>query len=167
MVLVNNSQPEASGSELLIRHRDLLSEIPAHTYGIYEDSDGVFASMSGISGGYVLRRRPPDRLLDPLSGSPSRSLSVDRVQRLVRRYFKRLMEGAEGTSAATNEPSLTIREHEVLVFMAQGLQDKEIASKLNISTWTVNSHARRIYQKLGVHGRTEAVVKFLEMEQAL
>ncbi len=165
IVMINNSQPKGSGAEMLSRHQDVMADIPAYTYGVFEDSDGIFASLSGISGGYVLRRRPPDRLLDPISNPPARSLSTDRVQRMVRRYFNRLIEGGEGVASSAFEPSLTIREHEVMVFMAQGLQDKEIANKLNISTWTVNSHARHIYQKLGVHGRTEAVVKFLELEK--
>jgi len=143
-----------------------MPEIPTYTYGVFEDSDEIFASMSGVSGGYLLRRRPPNRLLDPLSGSPSKKLSSNRAQQLVRRYFQRLVNGAEESSNSTTEPSLTIREQEVMVFMAQGLQDKEIADKLNISTWTVNSHARRIYKKFEVHGRTEAVVKFIEMEKA-
>jgi DNA-binding NarL/FixJ family response regulator len=167
LVLVNASQTGESGSEILSRHASSLAKIPAYTYGVFEDSDGVFSSMSGISGGYILRRRPPDRLLDPLAGAPSKSLSEERVQRMVRRYFNRLMEGGEGASDLATEPALTIREHEVMVFMAQGLQDKEIANKLDISTWTVNSHARHIYQKFEVHGRTEAVVKFLELNSAL
>jgi DNA-binding NarL/FixJ family response regulator len=165
IVLVNISQSGESGSDMLNRERDILADIPVYTYGVFEDSDSIFASVSNISGGFILRRRPPDRLLDPISGSPIKSLTADRVQRKVRRYFNRLIEGGEGVADSTDEPSLTIREHEVMVFMAQGLQDKEIANKLNISTWTVNSHARHIYQKFEVHGRTEAVVKFLEMEK--
>ncbi|HAV61003.1 MAG TPA: hypothetical protein DCY13_01390 [Verrucomicrobiales bacterium] len=165
LILANLSQSGESGVELVARLKELAPNTPAYTFGIFEDSDGIFASMSGISGGYMLRRRPPDRLLDPIFGAALKSFTPDRALRLVRRYFQHLLEAGEEPAEPSVEPSLTIREHEVMVYMAQGLQDKEIANKLDISTWTVHSHVRRIFQKFEVHGRTEAVVKFLEMEK--
>jgi two-component system nitrate/nitrite response regulator NarL len=164
LVLLNQ---EVSGHSPELRVESLRSmfpSLPIYPYGLFEDSDGIFGSLSGVKGGYMLRRRPPERLLDPLLRSPRKSLSVDRASTMVHRYFQRLVEAGEGASDNSPEPTLTLREHEVMKFMAQGLQDKEIASKLDISTWTVNSHVRHIYRKLGVHGRTEAVVKFLEFE---
>ena len=57
---------------------------------------------------------------------------------------------------------LTARELEILGQMARGFLDKEIANGLRISVWTVHGHAKKIYEKLGVHSRTEAVVKYLQ-----
>jgi DNA-binding NarL/FixJ family response regulator len=63
---------------------------------------------------------------------------------------------------ATGETDqLTDRERELLTLMANGKHYKEVADALKISTDTVRSHIRRIYKKLQVHSRTEAVVKFL------
>jgi DNA-binding CsgD family transcriptional regulator len=57
---------------------------------------------------------------------------------------------------------LTPREHEILVLLAKGYLAKEIADSLGISIWTVHGHAKSIFEKLNVHTRTEAVVKFLQ-----
>ena len=56
---------------------------------------------------------------------------------------------------------LTQREHEVLALLSKGQLDKEIAARLDISIYTVHEHVRNIFEKLRVHNRTEAVVKFL------
>ena len=57
---------------------------------------------------------------------------------------------------------LTPREHEILVFLSKGDLVKEIAGTLRISTWTVRGHVKRIFEKLEVHTRTEAVIKYLQ-----
>jgi len=57
---------------------------------------------------------------------------------------------------------LTHREHEVLALLSKGYVDKEIADSLRISIWTVHGHVKNIFEKLGVHTRTEAVIKFLQ-----
>lgn len=56
---------------------------------------------------------------------------------------------------------LTPREHEVLAFLSKGDLVKEIADTLGISKWTVQSHVKSIFEKLKVHTRTEAVIKYL------
>jgi DNA-binding CsgD family transcriptional regulator len=57
---------------------------------------------------------------------------------------------------------LTPREHEILALLSKGALAKEIADALGISIWTVHGHIKSIFEKLGVHSRTEAVVKFLQ-----
>jgi len=58
--------------------------------------------------------------------------------------------------------ALTNREQEVLNLISRGCLDKEIAHLLDISIWTVHNHLKNIYDKLGVHNRTEAVLKYLQ-----
>lgn len=58
--------------------------------------------------------------------------------------------------------TLTSREQEILNHVSRGYLDKEIAHLLNISIWTVHNHVKNIYEKLGVHNRTEAALKLLQ-----
>jgi len=57
--------------------------------------------------------------------------------------------------------NLTPLEHEILDLLSKGHPDKEMAEILRISTWTVHGHLKKIFEKLGAHNRTDAVVKYL------
>jgi DNA-binding NarL/FixJ family response regulator len=75
--------------------------------------------------------------------------------------LKDAFEQACSQKPAPDLAKLTAREQEVLALLAQGCLYKEIASKLSISINTLRSHLRAIYDKLRVHSRTEATVKYL------
>ena len=66
------------------------------------------------------------------------------------------------SSAAPELALLTTREQEILELLGKGYLDKEIASVLRISAWTVRGHLKSIFERLRVHNRTEAVVKYLQ-----
>ncbi|MBN8249235.1 MAG: response regulator transcription factor, partial [Verrucomicrobia bacterium] len=102
-------------------------------------------------------------MLEALESRPrSGTGTPDRWQRHVQNYFQKQV-GAMGSAGHPPPlPSLTPREGEILGWMARGFLDKEIARELRISVWTVHGHAKRIYEKLGVHSRTEAVVRYLQ-----
>ena len=57
---------------------------------------------------------------------------------------------------------LTPRENEVLLLLSKGGVDKEIAQAMGISVWTVHGHIKKIFERLSVHTRTEAVIRYLE-----
>jgi len=130
---------------------------------LFSDSDAIFASVSGVSRGYFLRRLPPSRLLEPLLWAfpegPSRGTGEE--DRQIRRYFQNAFEPEEMV-ADVHGPVFSGREIQVLDLLGRGLSDKEIASGLGISVWTVHSHLKRIFGKYGVRTRTEAVVKHLQ-----
>ena len=132
-------------------------------HGIYADSDAIFASVSGVSRGYFLKRLPPGRLLEPLTKAfrdgPVRVRAE--MERQVRRYFQATLEPADGVGE-TPGPSFSGREIQVLDLLGRGLSDKEIGNELGISVWTVHSHLKRIFGKYGVRTRTEAVVRHLQ-----
>ena len=68
-------------------------------------------------------------------------------------------------SAAPEADGLTARETEILVLLAEGLSNKEIAQKTNISPGTVRTHLEHIFRKLHVRGRTEAAAKYFRAKQ--
>ncbi len=133
------------------------------TYGIYPSSDHIFMGFSGVEAGYLLRRRPLAQVCEPLDGAfASGRLLPDETPRAIRRYCQSLFSpGAAGVDASVRS-SLTVRERQILACLQRGLHDKEIAMELGISPLTVHTHLKHIFEKLGAHTRTEAVVKYLE-----
>ncbi len=132
-------------------------------FGIYPTSDHIFASFNGVESGYLLRRRALAQLLEPLDGAfASGRLVPDEASRAIRRYCQGMFSPAAGQMDASIRSALTLRERQILTCLQRGLHDKEIAGELGISPLTVHTHLKHIFEKLGAHTRTEAVVKYLE-----
>jgi DNA-binding NarL/FixJ family response regulator len=122
---------------------------------VYEDSDSLFNSLKAGASGYLLKRTASSRLLEAIrdvhaGGSPM----TPQLARRVVQYFLR----PEGESPVAR---LTPGEKEFIDQLAHGYAYKEIADRMNISIDTVRSYVRTVYEKLHVHSRTEAVVKYL------
>jgi DNA-binding NarL/FixJ family response regulator len=136
--------------------------VPALTYSVYVDGDQMFVSTPGGAGGYLVKRVTPDRLLEPILKAINRPEPVTEDYLLrVKFYFQELLQLPSGhdNSALTR---LTRREREVMELLSKGHVDKEIAQAMGIGVWTVHGHLKNIFQRLHVHSRTEAVVRYLE-----
>lgn len=159
-VLLNHALPDAAG--VAARLGGQRPELPVFRYGVYRDSDQLFLSFGGVAAGYILRRRPPARLLEPL-GPPlaHRPLDAGQATARIRRYFEGLF-ALPPTAEATAMVRLTPREQEILEHLSKGYLDREIAARLGISGWTVHHHLRSIFAKLQVRTRTEAAVRYLQ-----
>jgi DNA-binding NarL/FixJ family response regulator len=156
IVLMDIRLPGMSGIECVARLTALLPQVRILMLTAYEDSEEIFQSLAAGAHGYLVKSTAPEQLLDairevaaggsPISGSVARKI-VDffRARPLVR-------DGVD---------SLAPREREVLKLLADGCPYKAIASTLQVSLGTVRTYIERIYEKLHVHSRTEAVVKFL------
>ena len=124
---------------------------------VYEDSNRLFKSLMAGASGYLLKRTTPAKLLAAIreareGGSPM----TPQLARRVVQHFQQLPE------PSTDVQRLTPREKEVLEQLAKGFRYKEIVDNLHISSGTLHSYIRSIYEKMHVHSRTEAVVKFLQ-----
>jgi DNA-binding NarL/FixJ family response regulator len=136
--------------------RQLVQLCPATQFAmftIYENNEQVFDALAAGASGYLLKNTPPDKILEALKelhegGSPMSA----HIARKVVASFK-------VTATNTAADVLSAREKEVLEGLAKGLLYKEIAAKLNISTGTVRQHIHKIYDKLHVQNRTEALNK--------
>ncbi len=137
--------------------------VPGLLYSVYEDSEELFRATPGGAGIYLLRRTPPNGFLEPGAELLARgNLSGAELAAGVWQYFINLVASLPIGGPARQLAHLTQREGEVLALLSKGRMDKEIAARLDISIYTVHEHVRNIFEKLRVHNRTEAVVKFLQ-----
>jgi DNA-binding NarL/FixJ family response regulator len=163
LALVNHHLPDMEGPRCVERLRSLAPSCSCLLFSVYEDSGELFKSTPGGSAGYFLKRTPPDQLLAPLSGALVRDvLSAEQISRCVWKYFQQVLIPLESGDAAAEMEKLSPRECQVLDCLSRGYVDKEIATTLGISAWTVHGHLKNIFGKLGAHSRTEAVVKYLQ-----
>ena len=162
LVLINRQSHTGTSLALEGWHSNQHPKPAIIGYGLYEDSNQIFRSVSGVNHGYFFRRRRPNQLLAPVSNTAQDLPFVSIVPLAVKAYFQHLLEEISHSEATSQLSLLTRRELEILENLSAGLLDKEIAVKLRISNWTVRNHLKRIYSKLGIHNRTEAVIQYLQ-----
>jgi DNA-binding NarL/FixJ family response regulator len=156
VVLMDINLPGINGVECVRQLKAALPNVQFLMLTVYEDSDSLFNSLKAGASGYLLKRTASARLIEAIrdvhtGGSPM----TPQLARRVVHYFSR---GPESDSPVAR---LTPGERDFLDHLAKGYAYKEIADHLNISIDTVRSYVRTVYEKLHVHSRTEAVVKYL------
>ncbi|HWW00894.1 MAG TPA: response regulator transcription factor [Candidatus Acidoferrum sp.] len=151
-------EPSAVRAEELQRARPGFSVL---SYSVFEDSDQLFKSTPGGAAVYMLKRTSPGRILEPIAGL-ARPATREQIASRVREYFRELSALLPSGPPFWKLAKLTPREHEILVFLSKGDLVKEIADALGISNWTVHGHVKSIFEKLKVHTRTEAVIRYLQ-----
>jgi DNA-binding NarL/FixJ family response regulator len=117
---------------------------------VYKDTDLIFQALKAGAIGYILKRFHPEEIIQAIAdvrtgGAPM----TPEIARMVVRSFR-------GPSPVPEAHGLTERESELLVLLAEGLSNKEIAQKAGISAGTVRIHLAHIFKKLHVRCRTEA-----------
>ena len=155
-VLMDINLPGMNGVECTRKLKEAAPGIQIVMLTVYEDTENIFNALAAGASGYLLKRTTTPELLESLrevhrGGSPMTA----HIARKVVQSFQR------PTAATETTEDLSPREKEVLDCLSQGFLYKEIAEKLGISYETVHTYIRRIYEKLQVRTRTEAVAKFL------
>lgn len=161
LVLLNRSLAERLGIELSGGLTVLPSGALALAYSVSVDGDHMFVSTPGGAEGYMLKRLPPANLLNPLLPDGKYSAAAGDPLAPVKLFFKGLLR-SRANPLTDALAKLTKRENEVLLLLAKGCVDKEIAQAMGISLWTVHGHIKKIFERLNVRTRTEAVVRYLE-----
>jgi DNA-binding NarL/FixJ family response regulator len=159
VVLVDINLPGMNGVEFVRRLKQAAPQILAVMLTAYEDTDNIFNALAAGAAGYLLKRAPRSELLEAIrevrrGGSPM----TTHIARKVVQSFQKTSPSPQPDGASD---TLSTREQEVLDLLSKGFLYKEIADKLGISYETVHTYIRRIYEKLQVRTRTEAVAKFL------
>lgn len=156
VVLMDINLPGLNGIECVRQLKPLLPGTQFLMLTVYEDADHIFNALMVGATGYLLKQTPRNELLAALKqvhagGSPMTS----NIARKVVQSFQRQSKAADADSV-----ELSPREAEVLELLARGYLYKEIAESLTISLPTVNTYIRRIYEKLHVRSRAQAVAKY-------
>ncbi|HEY3862525.1 MAG TPA: response regulator transcription factor [Verrucomicrobiae bacterium] len=161
VVLMDINLPGMSGPECVRELKNIAPGMPVLMLTVYEDSEQIFKSLMSGAMGYLLKRTPRDKLLEAIREVNAGGAPMSRqIARRVVEYFQKVNEQYKETEHPSVVVSLTDREREVLAALAKGYAYKEIAGQLKISFETVRTHLRAIYEKLHVHSRTEAVLKY-------
>ena len=156
VVVMDIGLPRKSGIEAVNQLSGQLNDTQFCMYTIYEDDDKVFQALQAGATGYVLKGEDPDTVISALrelhaGGSPM----SPSIARQVIEAFRKMPVKKEPEALP-----LTSRETELLNYLADGLLYKEIASYMSITTGTVKQHIHKIYGKLQVSNRTEAINRF-------
>jgi DNA-binding NarL/FixJ family response regulator len=160
VVLMDIGLPGMSGIECVSALKEIIPATPILMLTVYDEGDYLFDSLKAGASGYLLKRTIGDKLLEAMQEARAGGLPLTRHMAVkVGEYFQQF--GRRQKQAQDEVNTLTPREQEVLKLLADGFRYKEIASQLGISLDTVREHSRRIYSKLHVSSRTEAVVKYL------
>ncbi|MGV3531729.1 MAG: response regulator [Chthoniobacteraceae bacterium] len=155
VVLMDIHMPGISGIETTARLKELIPELQVIMVTVYRDHDKIFDALKAGACGYLLKRSSPEEVRRAIAevragGAP---MSAEIARRVVEAFHRPPTKPEE-------EVHLSKRETEILELLTKGLTNKEIADRLGLSVETVRVHLRRTYEKLHVHSRTEAVVKY-------
>ena len=153
-ILLDIELPGMSGIEVVRLIKNKLPDVKIIMLTVFDDDDNIVKAIMAGADGYLLKKTSPTNILTALKesltdGSPMTASVAKKVMELFRSYAPN----------KTEEFFLTKRELEVLEFIVNGSNNKEIADTLFISIETVRNHIRHIYEKLQVHSKSEAVIK--------
>jgi DNA-binding NarL/FixJ family response regulator len=155
VVLMDINLPGMNGVECVRQLKKILPQVQIMMLTVYEDTENIFDALTAGASGYLLKRTTGAELIN----------AIHEVQRggspMTAHIARKVVQSFQKNAPAQPAENLSEREQQVLDLLSQGLMYKEIADKLQISYETVHTYIRRIYEKLRVRTRTEAVAKFL------
>ena len=160
VVLFDINLPGMNGIECVRKLKPKLPDTQFVMVTVYEDANHIFNALSAGASGYLLKQTRRNELIDALKdvhagGSP---MSSQIARKVVQNFYRNESQDAGGETI-----ELSPREREVLELLARGYLYKEIAEMLKISVQTVNTYIRRIYEKLHVRSRAQAVAKYTHL----
>ncbi len=156
VLLLDIHLPDKTGIAALPDIREIAPELQVVILTIAEDTSLIYNAFRNGANGYLIKDTPVDQLLQAIrEASRGSTLMPPTVAEKVLEYFQK----EQPETSESDSYGLTDREKEVLQQMVEGLSQKEIAAKLNISPHTANSHIQNIYRKLQVNSGIKAVAK--------
>lgn len=154
IALFDINLPGMNGIDCIQRLKILHPRMQMMVLTVYDNADNIFSALKAGATSYLLKSTPPEKIIEAINevqkgGSPMSS------------QIARKVIDAFSVKEKTNDyfQVLSRREQEMLEQLSKGYRYKEIADKLFVSTETVRTHVRNIYEKLQVNSRVEALKK--------
>ncbi|KER09994.1 MAG: hypothetical protein HY22_06795 [[Candidatus Thermochlorobacteriaceae] bacterium GBChlB] len=157
VILMDINLPGKSGIEGLAEMKQKQPQAQIVMMTVFDDDAHISRAIIAGASGYILKRTPPERLIQAVRDAAAGGMPMSpAVARKISDLYIRF--------APDEQPDiqLTPREKEILALLVDGLNFTMIAEKLFISFETVRNHSRKIYEKLHVHSKSEAVAKALK-----
>ena len=160
LALVDLGLPDGNGIELIEKLRSLDSSVLILVISAWSTQASLFAAIKAGATGYVLKERDDAEVRLSIRSILRGGAPIDPfiAQEILKQISASVITGSnEDKSLEAEAALLTNRKTEILDLVAQGMSNKEIAEQLFVSKYTVESHIKHIYRKLGVTKRTKAV----------
>jgi DNA-binding NarL/FixJ family response regulator len=156
VVLMDIGLPGMSGIEGTRRLKERFPQMILLVHSVYDDDERIFDALCAGASGYLLKKTPPARLLEGLQeaaqgGAPMTPEVASRVIKMFREH-----------RPPDRSYELTPHELRLLKLLMEGHNYKTAAADLGVTTHTISFHLQKIYEKLHVHSKTEAVAKALQ-----
>jgi DNA-binding NarL/FixJ family response regulator len=167
--IVDINLPGINGIEFVRKAGEAGARSQFMMFTVYENDEKVFEALKAGASGYLLKNTGLVHIIEALKelyqgGSPMSSAIARKLVRAFQDHGGKEKDPPVGeTGPACWDSALSLRENEILQLLARGLLYKEISDQLHISTSTVRQHIHRIYEKLHVQNRTEAINKTSSM----
>ena len=162
VLLTDLGLPDGSGADLIRELQARGAPTHAMVITVFGDERHVVGAIEAGALGYLLKDSSSEAIgrgiLELLDGGSPMSPAIARY------VLKRLHPGEQVPEPDSEKPSLTEREREVLSYLVKGFTAPEVAGLLSITEHTVKTHIRRVYEKLEVHSRGEAVAEALHLK---
>jgi DNA-binding NarL/FixJ family response regulator len=157
VMLLDINLPNISGTDAIPLFRKRFQEQKIIILTIQEDDESILQAIRNGADGYLLKKTNPQHILDAIRHVHEGGAALTPlIAKQVLAFFKPVKQ--------SNDPAntLTPRESEILDLIVHGLGTSAIAGKLFISPQTVRNHVKKIYEKLQVHSKAQAVAKALK-----
>lgn len=151
VVLMDINMPEVDGIEGLKLIKTNHPEVKVLMQTAFDDSDKIFTCIKNGASGYILKNDKPQRILQAIEEVYQGGAAMNpAIAQKVLDYFK----------PNENKNPLSPKENEVLACLADGLSYKMVADKLGVSYATINTHTKRIYEKLHISSLGQAIAYY-------
>ena len=155
VVLMDIQLPDSTGVECTAKLKAQMPKVHIVIVTVYEDSERIFQALRAGACGYLLKRSQPEKVIAAIQEAMEGGVPM--TPEIARKVIGQFRQQA---TVASQMDDLTDREREVLELVMHGHANKAIADRLGVTVAAVKWHLQHIYEKLHVHSRTEAALKF-------